>query len=105
MPILKCDVVSCVHNAERCCCKGAILVEGDSAKDVEDTFCASFYEKAEDSFRNVYESPNYSLQIDCEAENCVYNEDCECQADSVGICGGKRCDCAEDTACATFKCR
>lgn len=105
MPALKCDVVSCIHNAENCCCKGTILVEGGEAKAPEDTFCASFFEKDEDSFQNVYESPDYSLQVDCEATNCAYNEDCECNAENIGICGGKHCGCCEDTACSTFKCR
>lgn len=103
MPILRCDVVNCMHNAERCCCKGSILVEGDNADNSVDTFCASFYEKDEDSYRNVYETPDYSLQVDCEATNCIYNEDCECHAEQIGICGGGSCCCSEDTVCSTFR--
>ena len=28
MPVLDCNVVSCIHNADKKCCKGNILVEG-----------------------------------------------------------------------------
>lgn len=104
MTALGCDVASCIHNADHYCCKGAILVEGNDAKEADDTFCASFVEKTEDSFRNTYDTPDYFSEIECEAVNCIHNEDCECQADRVGICGGKHCGCNEDTACSSFRC-
>lgn len=105
MPTLKCDVASCIHNAERCCCKGEILVEGSNAKESDDTFCASFVEREDDSFSNMYETPDYYSDVECEATDCMYNIECECHAEQIGICGGRNCNCSEDTACATFKCR
>jgi stage IV sporulation protein A len=40
--------------------------------------------------------------IDCEAENCRYNCEGECCAESIDICGEKSCNCGE-TCCTTFK--
>ena len=37
MTRLDCNVTNCLHNAENCCCKAAIIVEGEQAKDTCDT--------------------------------------------------------------------
>ena len=42
MTKLDCTVTTCVHNAEKCCCKSGILVEGAQAKNCCDTCCGSF---------------------------------------------------------------
>ena len=42
MTRLDCNVTNCLHNAENCCCKAAIIVEGEQAKDTCDTCCGSF---------------------------------------------------------------
>lgn len=102
MPILDCSVVSCTHNADNCCCKGAILVDGVNAKTTEGTYCASFYERSEDSFRNHYETPDYTLHVDCEATKCVYNKSNECYADHIGISGGNARR-NEETECSSFE--
>ena len=44
MTRLDCNVTNCLHNAENCCCKAAIIVEGEQAKDTCDTCCGSFDE-------------------------------------------------------------
>ena len=44
MTKLDCTVTTCVHNAEKCCCKSGILVEGAQAKNCCDTCCGSFEE-------------------------------------------------------------
>ncbi|MCQ4727858.1 DUF1540 domain-containing protein, partial [Anaerotignum faecicola] len=31
MTRLDCNVTNCLHNAENCCCKAAIIVEGEQA--------------------------------------------------------------------------
>lgn len=103
MPILDCNVTSCIHNTDEKCCKGNILVEGSDAKEPEATFCASFHEREEDSFRNGCEVPDYSLQVDCEATHCRFNDDCECHAEHIGIAGNGAC-CSEETKCASFQC-
>ena len=42
MTKLECSVENCVHNADQCCCRGSILVDGHGARDAEGTCCASF---------------------------------------------------------------
>ena len=44
MTKLECSVENCVHNADQCCCRGSILVDGHGARDAEGTCCASFEE-------------------------------------------------------------
>ena len=46
MTKLDCSVTGCMHNAENCCCKNTILVEGKTAQDKCDTCCASTRRKA-----------------------------------------------------------
>ena len=71
MTKLDCNVTSCIHNADNCCCKSAILVEGENAKDTCDTCCGSFAENKEGSFRNLFKTPESRLEVDCEAGNCI----------------------------------
>ena len=35
MTKLECSVENCVHNADQCCCRGSILVDGHGARDAE----------------------------------------------------------------------
>lgn len=53
MTKLDCSVTGCMHNAENCCCKNTILVEGKTAQDKCDTCCGSFDEKKGGTFRNL----------------------------------------------------
>lgn len=102
MTKLDCNVGSCLHNSDHCCCKNAIIVEGHSAKDKCDTFCGSYDENKDGSFRNLFKSPESKLEVDCEAAQCVYNENRHCSADHIGIAGdGAREAC--QTECASFK--
>ena len=55
-------------------------------------------------FKNLFKTPETSLEVSCEAVSCVYNEDCRCQADKISIGGGKACQC-EQTECASFRAR
>ncbi len=104
MTKLDCNVTSCIHNSDSCCCKSAIIVEGNQAKDSYDTFCGSFDENKDGSFRNVFKTPESKLEVDCEAYNCVYNEDRHCSADHIGIAGDGARE-AGHTECSTFKTR
>lgn len=49
MTKLECSVKNCLHNADNCCCKAAIAVDGNKAKTAEQTCCASFDENKEAS--------------------------------------------------------
>ncbi len=104
MTKLECSVASCLHNADNCCCKQAIIVDGSDAKEKYETCCGSFDEQKDGSFKNLFKSPEHRLEIDCEAVNCVYNENRRCSAEQVGITGDGANEAAQ-TECATFKLR
>ena len=102
MTKLNCNVTSCVDNADDCCCKNSIVVEGQTARDKCDTCCASFDENKGDAFTNLFKTPENRLEVDCEAINCVYNERRRCVAEHIGIGGGKASS-AGQTECTSFK--
>ena len=104
MTKLGCSVTTCLHNADLCCCKNQITVEGKDAKTADCTCCGSFNEKSGDSFKNACHTPNTHLDVKCEAVNCVYNEKKICRADNIGIAGNGATS-ANQTECATFKMR
>lgn len=102
MTNLGCNVNSCVHNKEKCCCLNSIHVDGTSATKVDDTCCGSYVESSETSPKNSAASPKLSLSISCDATNCVHNMDKKCVADHIdisGLCASDACE----TVCATFK--
>lgn len=102
MPKLDCNVTSCLHYADNCCCKAAIIVDGCHAEDCCDTCCGSYDEKSGDSFTNVYKTPEKKLEVDCEAVNCVFNDKYHCSAEHIGIAGDGASESAQ-TECASFK--
>ena len=87
MTKLDCNVTSCMHNADNCCCKSEIIVDGHQAKDCCETCCGSFDENK-----------------GCEAVNCVYNEQRHCQAEHIGIAGDGAVE-ASQTECSSFRAR
>ena len=80
MTKLECDVTNCLHNADHCCCKQSILVDGHDAKEKEQTCCGSFDENKGGLFKNVFKTPESSLSVDCEAVQCIYNDNRHCTA-------------------------
>ena len=66
MTKLDCTVTTCVHNAEKCCCKNTILVEGAQARNCCDTCCGSFEENRGGLFKNLFKTPESKLQVDCD---------------------------------------
>ena len=104
MPKLSCDVSTCMHNEEHCCCKSTILVDGEHADCAEKTCCCSFDERDKDSFKNSYERPNMSMPVECEAYNCIYNENKRCQAEHIGIAGDQAKK-SQETECSSFRLR
>ena len=99
---LCCNVTSCAHNTDHCCCKNTIQVGGDQTQDKTGTCCASF--DRDSAARNAMESPQMQLSVDCDATNCVYNENRMCRAEHIDISGGSASD-ADGTICATFRTR
>lgn len=104
MTRLDCNVTNCLHNADSCCCKQAIVVDGYDAKETHETCCGSFDENKEGSFRNLFKTPENKLEVDCEAAKCVYNEDRHCSADHIGIAGDGASESGQ-TECSSFKAR
>lgn len=102
MTKLDCNVTNCIHNAENCCCKTSIIVDGQSAKQKVDTCCGSFAENKGSAFRNLFKTPENRLQVECEAVNCVFNEEHRCNAEHIGITGKSATE-AVQTECSSFK--
>lgn len=101
MTNLECTVTNCLHNCDCRCCKQTIVVDGQGAQDKKETYCGSFDENKDGSFKNVFKTPENRLEIDCEALNCIYNENRHCQAERIGI-KGAGANKAEQTLCDTF---
>lgn len=104
MSSLGCNAIGCEHNSDNCCCLSSIHVEGKSARSVDCTCCGDFKQQSDSSVKNSAVSPKLSLNIRCDAANCVHNSDNQCIADHVdisGICADKSCD----TVCSSFKCK
>lgn len=102
MTRLKCTVHNCMYNSEELCSKGDIMIGGKSATRGNETCCESFKERRE-SASNAVGHPSKNIDVDCEATKCVFNEDCKCHAEEIGIAGSRACTCAE-TECASFEC-
>lgn len=103
MPELKCTVQTCVHNQQYLCDLDTIRVGGENAKNPQETCCDSFQERKEGSYMNSMKDASECSAIECKAENCMYNEACQCHAGKISVEGGsaKTCD---GTECSTFQC-
>lgn len=104
MTKLECTVTNCCYNDDKCCCKGDIMVEGEDAKTSQATCCSSFREKKSDMASNAVKHPKEDIEVGCHACNCVYNRECKCMAEKIGISGANACHCKE-TECVTFACK
>lgn len=104
MPNLKCSVCNCGSNEDGRCCRPDIDVKGPHACDCEDTCCHSFTQQNDQSAVNSsgYQHPNDALEIHCSAENCVYNDNKLCTAESIDI-DGNGANNARGTQCSTFE--
>lgn len=75
MTILKCYATTCVYNKDQLCSRGEIDVMGENARLSDETSCGSFRERSSATL-NSYEGKCgcETIQIDCKAHNCIYNE-------------------------------
>lgn len=103
MTQLDCSVTNCKYNEDHCCCKDNIQVDGRTARTSNETCCGSFVERTTDAVSNSNLEPKKPTNVECKAENCNYNENCKCHANSIDIQGHNACCCGE-TECATFCC-
>ncbi len=98
---LDCYVTSCLYNANHCCGKGDIKVEGKEAKVNCETACNSFRERKGSVAKNSVNSLTKDIEIVCEATNCRFNENKNCKAEHISIAGGNACS-SRETECASF---
>lgn len=103
MTKLKCDACSCAYNNDYYCCINSIQVGGEEATHKSSTCCDSF-EKQTGAISNYNQTPTPEMVVGCKATNCVYNEDCKCEASEICICGDHACK-ARETECGTFQCK
>ena len=106
MTLLKCSAHNCYYNKDSLCSKGSILVEGAEARYADDTACESFRSQDECSAKNTMDSGCgcETINIDCKAHNCTYNEHCKSTAASINVSGDNARRCC-DTKCDTFDCK
>ncbi len=99
MTTLGCTVDTCGYNKDCCCCRSNIVVGGDSATCKDDTCCTSF--KEEHACKNSTSSPNASLNVNCDATQCIYNDNRKCGAPHIDIAGATAST-STQTLCSTF---
>ncbi len=110
MPELKCNVQTCQHNKNFLCALDRVEVGGTKATIAGETCCDSFVERSKESYSNsVYDSSSdkkasLCSYVDCKATECMYNNNCECQAGKIDVEGNHACHC-DGTNCATFQCK
>ena len=104
MTNLDCSVCNCTYNKENSCCRDNIHVEGSTARMTEDTCCKSFAEQKGEAGISSMESAVKQTNIACDVANCIYNEECRCDAEHIGIAGRDACNCSQ-TECASFRCK
>lgn len=104
MAELRCTAVKCVYNKEKLCSRGDIQVKGDQAKTMDQTACGSFVERTGEGYSNDCSCGCEAIRIGCTAENCKYNEEQKCYADSVEI-EGIHATAVQETNCGTFRSR
>ena len=104
MTNLDCSVANCTYNRDNACCLDSIHVDGPSAQVTEDTCCKSFVERGTGAPMNAADIAKKPTDVACQASNCIYNEECRCDAEHIGIAGRDACCCSE-TECASFRCK
>ena len=104
MPALNCMATTCIYNRDELCSRGDIEVKGHGAEYAGETCCHSFREKSESSVTNstVAGCGCSKIDVKCEAEKCIYNDDCRCNAGQINIDGPSACTC-DETECETFR--
>lgn len=104
MTILKCSATTCMYNEDMLCSRGEIDVMGESAQRPDETSCGSFRERGSAAMNSAKNGCGCeTIQIDCKAHNCTYNEHCKCTAAAIDV-GGSNASTSQETKCETFEC-
>ncbi len=104
MPVLSCSARTCVYNKGNLCSKGDILVEGAGARTADQTCCSSFKERTTAGMDNSCGSASSQVRVACQACDCTYNGERNCNAPEIHISGSHACCCTE-TECGSFRCK
>lgn len=105
MTQLKCSANTCLSNCSGLCALNGIHVDGSTACKCSETCCGSFTPKMDSTTNSINRiDVRPDTKIKCHANECVYNKNMQCSADSVQIAGPGADRCG-DTQCATFKTR
>lgn len=105
MTILKCSATTCVYNEDMLCSRGEIDVTGESARQADETSCGSFQERNGSAMNSAKNHCGCeTIQIDCKAQNCTYNEECKCTAAAIDV-AGPGAKASGETKCETFECQ
>ena len=86
MTNLECNVKNCYYNKSSKCCRDGINVEGQDATVIDATYCGDFKEKTEGTTAQACHcsaGPEDTLDVSCEAKNCVFNDNSKCHADKI----------------------
>lgn len=102
MPALNCTARTCVYNKNEYCSKEDIQVGGTTAKTVDETCCNSFVERKA-GMENAVDTGCgcKTIQVDCKAGECTFNNDKKCEANQITITGASACKC-DETCCGSF---
>jgi hypothetical protein len=105
MTILKCYATKCLYNEDNLCSKGQIDVAGENAHISEETSCSSFRDRSSSASNTCKSGCGCeTIQIDCKAHNCTYNDQCKCTAASINV-DGSGAGTSQETSCGTFECK
>ena len=104
MTSLKCSAHNCCYNKNSLCSRGSISVEGADARYADDTACESFRDQEECAVKNSADPccGCETINIDCKAHNCTYNEHCKCTAASINVSGDNAIGVIVDTIYKKF---
>jgi len=102
MPELKCTVQTCLHNQEFLCDLDGIEVGGSEATTHRQTYCDSFQERKGEGYSSVAGTASDTSRINCQATDCMYNEQHDCHAGKISV-EGSNASHSESTECATFQ--
>lgn len=97
---LMCSVSNCAFNKDNQCCNSYISIGGKLAFQSKSTYCSSFQEVS--SLVSLNDHGKSSVDIECEAENCIHNKDGECHAKNI-IISSENISEYNDTMCGSFE--
>ena len=106
MTILNCSATKCIYNDNKLCSRGDIEITGDNAHRADETSCGSFRDRTTAAMQNsgAEHCGCEKINIDCKAQECTYNNKCNCTASAIDVTGCSTDGCNE-TKCSTFACK